>query len=174
MQKTLKYPALIAYIATDGEMHRHLLRVNLIVTVIDKLRDDEQNLLDLESDTLQIVADIYGELNTKIDNQIIAIAEGGRLQKIADKMKDRVVGWQIEIPLRLNYKHTQCNDIFVYPPIQCPDATVRNSDNSYSASVASGGTLVLPDEQTVVYVDGLLVWSGLSVPLNNTVITINL
>lgn len=36
------------------------------------------------------------------------------------------------------------------------DATVRNSDNSYNETVASGGTLVLPDNIYRVYVNGIL------------------
>jgi hypothetical protein len=35
-------------------------------------------------------------------------------------------------------------------------ATVKNSDNSYSTTVASGGTLILPDTTINVYVNGIL------------------
>lgn len=41
-------------------------------------------------------------------------------------------------------------------PVSCDDATVKNSDNSYSNTVASGGTLTLPDITYNVYVDGVL------------------
>jgi hypothetical protein len=36
----------------------------------------------------------------------------------------------------------------------CSPATVRNSDSSYTQSVNSGGTLVLPDSEYLIYVNG--------------------
>jgi hypothetical protein len=42
-------------------------------------------------------------------------------------------------------------------PITCADATVENSDQSYTDTVASGDTLVLPDTEYNFYLDGVLV-----------------
>jgi hypothetical protein len=39
--------------------------------------------------------------------------------------------------------------------IEAPDATVENSNASYTDSVASGGTLVLPDTTFDIYVNGV-------------------
>lgn len=41
-------------------------------------------------------------------------------------------------------------------PVTCADATVRNSDSSYTATVASGGILVLPDTTYNVFIGGVL------------------
>lgn len=38
----------------------------------------------------------------------------------------------------------------------CSDATVTNSDATYSQTVASGATLVLPDTTVDIYIDGVL------------------
>lgn len=54
------------------------------------------------------------------------------------------------------------------------DATVRNSDSSYTASVACGGELVLPAETINVYLDGVLNQSVSGIPLGGTVINISL
>lgn len=56
----------------------------------------------------------------------------------------------------------------------CADATVRNSDSSYSTTVASGATLVLPDETINVYIDGVLNQTGTYIPLDTTSINISL
>lgn len=38
----------------------------------------------------------------------------------------------------------------------CSDATVRNTDSTYSVTVASGGTLILADTVFNFYVNGVL------------------
>lgn len=38
----------------------------------------------------------------------------------------------------------------------CASATVENSDATYSTTVDSGGSLVLPDTTYQIYVDGVL------------------
>lgn len=51
-------------------------------------------------------------------------------------------------------------------------AIVENSDGSYSDTVDSGDTLVLPDETINVYVNGSLNQSATYIPLSNQTITI--
>lgn len=54
----------------------------------------------------------------------------------------------------------------------CDDATVENSTQSYQQTVASGGTLVLPDTDFEVYVDGVLQGSSTVPTLENNTINI--
>lgn len=54
----------------------------------------------------------------------------------------------------------------------CADATVENSTQSYQQTVASGGTLVLPDTTFEVYVDGVLQGSSTAPTLENNTINI--
>lgn len=49
-----------------------------------------------------------------------------------------------------------CEAIAEICPDGCVDATVENSDASYSATVASGGTLILPDTTYNFYVNSVL------------------
>ena len=49
---------------------------------------------------------------------------------------------------------------------------VENSDASYSDTVDSGDTLVLPDETINVYVNGTLNQTDIYIPLSNQTITI--
>jgi len=59
-------------------------------------------------------------------------------------------------------------------PITCADATVENSDQSYSDTVASGGTLVLPDTSYDVYLNGNLKSSFSLITLKNDNINITI
>ena len=52
------------------------------------------------------------------------------------------------------------------------NATVRNSDSSYSTTVACGGALVLPDELITVNVNGIFNQSATYIPLSTTTINI--
>lgn len=67
---------------------------------------------------------------------------------------------------------------FVIPNVTlgggCADTTVENSDTTYSSSVASGATLVLPDTTFNVYIDGALNQSSTIVTLGNETINISL
>ena len=57
--------------------------------------------------------------------------------------------------------------------IVAPDATVENSDASYTDTVASGGTLVLPDTTYDVYVNGVFNQSVNLITLKNETLNIN-
>jgi len=57
--------------------------------------------------------------------------------------------------------------------IVAPDATVENSNATYTASVVSGGTLVLPDTTYDVYVNGVFNQSVNLVTLKNETLNIN-
>jgi hypothetical protein len=56
--------------------------------------------------------------------------------------------------------------------ITAPDATVENSNASYTDSVASGGTLVLPDTTFEIYVNGVLDQSVTLPSITNQIINI--
>jgi hypothetical protein len=47
------------------------------------------------------------------------------------------------------------NPISPNPPVVCDDATVKNSDSTYLETVASGGTLALPDTTYNFIVNGV-------------------
>jgi hypothetical protein len=57
--------------------------------------------------------------------------------------------------------------------ITAPDATVENSDASYTLSIASGGSEVLPDTQYDVYINGVFNQSVNLVTLKNETLNIN-
>lgn len=64
-----------------------------------------------------------------------------------------------------------CADEYIMPSNE--PATVENSDQSYTASVNAGGTLILPDETFNVYVDSVLQQTITIPALSNSTININ-
>lgn len=67
-----------------------------------------------------------------------------------------------------------CGGTYICSGGDCADATVENSDATYSSAVASGATLVLPDTTFNVYIDGSLNQSSTFVTLGNETINISL
>ena len=49
--------------------------------------------------------------------------------------------------------------------VECEPGTVENSDGSYTATVPSGGLLILPDTTYNVYLNGLLVGTETGITL---------
>ena len=66
-----------------------------------------------------------------------------------------------------------CEEIPPYPS-ECLPVTVENSDASYEVAIASGDTLVLPDEEYEIYLDGNIVSTGSFPVYGNEVINITL
>lgn len=54
----------------------------------------------------------------------------------------------------LNSKGSIRTVIYTEPTV-CANATVENSNSTYTSSIASGGTLVLPDTTFQIYVNGV-------------------
>jgi hypothetical protein len=71
-----------------------------------------------------------------------------------------------------NLAGTATDSITITVSNGCADATVENSTQSYIQTVASGGTLVLPDTDIEVYVDGVLQGSSTAPTLENNTINI--
>jgi hypothetical protein len=65
------------------------------------------------------------------------------------------------------------NGYYVLTGGTCADATVENSDVSYTNTVASGGTLVLPDETFEFKIDGVTVATEVEPALSNQTFNIN-
>ena len=71
----------------------------------------------------------------------------------------------------LNSKGSIRTVIYTEPTV-CANATVENSNSTYTSSVASGGTLVLPDTTFEIYVNGVLNTTFTQPTLDNNTINI--
>lgn len=99
---------------------------------------------DIWSDTLEIARSFVAALP---DRPALAVTRGSvSMTKEREFEAERLYGQRMSFTLRVV---TPCDNTAVDPCAdcaeECDDATVENSDQTYSNTVASGGTLALPD-----------------------------
>ncbi len=110
---------------------------------------DSDNQQEIISDCKQIADDFIGWIGTELNDQNISFADSNiTLEMVFDETSDKVTGVLFDIPLRV--RHSNC----IYPTSKviptgdtsnCPDVTVKNSDDSFTTTVSSGDALTLDD-----------------------------
>tara|TARA_R110000868_G_scaffold279203_1_gene539265 strand:- start:12625 stop:14199 length:1575 start_codon:yes stop_codon:yes gene_type:complete len=149
-ENELNYPLMGAFYPS-GSFLRNQTQIQLTIYVADKLYDSWSNLNEVESDTLQICRDIYQVINSSVRWQSIGRVDSCTVTKFIDKGGDGVAGHQMVFQFSLRDREGICNipmenyDFDQIAGSVCYAAIVENSDASYQTTVASGGTLVLPD-----------------------------
>ena len=153
-------------------MNIHTLRIY----VYERINDDRLDVWENANDTSLILRDIRvwwndygsGDINI-VDDPIGTFA--------SDRELDNLVGYYADFRFEIP-SHGRC-DVPVNitptppPPSPCEDATVTNSDETYTETVVSGGVLVLPDTNYIFTVDGV-VQPTITLPtLEDTTININ-
>ena len=135
-------------------MNIHTLRIY----VYERINDDRLDVWENANDTSLILRDIRvwwndygsGDINI-VDDPIGTFA--------SDRELDNLVGYYADFRFEIP-SHGRC-DVPVNitptppPPSPCEDATVTNSDETYTETVASGGVLVLPDTTYNFIIDGV-------------------
>ena len=149
--------------------------------VLDLVNKDNNNRMDVMSDTQQIITDVVNEFNTHpyyIDNAIDTISDIS-FDPIRGAYGGDVDGWKISItlehPVQLSYCSAPVLPIsgFLPPPLET-DATAKNTTGTFEVQIAAGDTKVLDDEiiQIVDKDDNLM--QTISNPLyENITITLN-
>lgn len=79
-------------------------------------------------------------------------------EPFTERFENYMAGWTMTFDVLIPNDMTIC-DTSGYSPF-CQPSTVTNSDQSYTASVASGGILTLPDTTFNVEIDGVQVASS--------------
>ena len=108
----LEYCTLFANI-NNGSIDSHFVNANLVLAVVDKVDTDKGNLLDVQSDTMQILNDIYSVLqySTRWQNWNI-ISDSGNFEKLYDETDSIMAGWSITINLKIKGNIGVCNTAF--------------------------------------------------------------
>ncbi len=119
------------------------------VLCMDLVDSGERNETEVLSDTRQIILDVCAYYRQTHTNSYI-IEFGGSIQPFTERDPERVSGHSLTIRIKQPHDYNLCavpaNAVPVPPIPSCADATVQNaaSNPTYQASVASGGSLVLP------------------------------
>ena len=91
-------------------------------------------------------------------------------EPFTERFENFMAGWTMTFDVLIPNEMTIC-DTSSYSPF-CQPATVTNSDLSYTASVASGGVLTLPNETLNLQIDGTQVATSTYPPLSNQIINL--
>lgn len=204
-EEVVTYPMMNAYYPT-GTMLDNTTPIDLYIVISDKVYKDNSNLNDTESDTLQVLRDVYNIINRSTRWNRIGKVNSAVIDKFIQRGKDEVAGHILKINFRLNDSNSICNipldgydfdgnvvstcepvlifendvlvdtipsgGVYSYTSTTCEDATVTNSDNSYTDTVTSGGTLVLPDTTIDFYANNILQQSVTFATLSSQTINI--
>ena len=167
-----KYPLVTAHYATAG-IRINQDQIQLEINVCDKIYSDwNENLNDVESDTLNIQRQIFNAMQSPRWKQLGRIESASVRKFIADS-KDYVAGHTMTLTFLLRDLNGTCDlpifdyDFGIVGSGGGNSVTVFNSDGSYSVIVDCGGELSLPD---ITY---SVVNSASDVILNDTVPSVN-
>lgn len=119
------------------------------ILVADIAQDNGDDRDEILSDTNQILLDVIREFRlpaTTISRYKYTINDDIALEPFIDDNVDRCTGWLATLEIKVPFDDCASDSPFgVIAPDSCANASVTNSDGSYSVSVSSGGTLNLPD-----------------------------
>ena len=122
---------------------------NFNVLCMDLVRSGEENETEVLSDTLQILLDVISYYRQQHDQNYI-IEFGSNIQPFTERDPDMLAGHSITVSIRQPFNYSECAIPFSGAPAPlvptCAAATIQNASSSptYQASIASGGSLVLP------------------------------
>ena len=112
--------------------------------------DNEQDVLNTQ---FQVLNRIYQQmLHGQLFSELIQIIGDPTCEPFTDRFENKLAGWTMTFDVEIPNEMTICGDSI---PSNCLDAFVQNSDGSYEAPVASGGTLILPDTTYNFIVNGV-------------------
>lgn len=134
-------------------MNTHTLRIY----IYERINDDRLDVWENANDTSLILRDIRVWWNDYGTDDILII-EDPVGQFGCDKELDNLVGYFADIRFEIP-SHGRCSVPVTVTPIvagTCLEGTVENSNATYTDTVASGGTLILPNTTYNIFVNGIL------------------
>jgi hypothetical protein len=166
--KDEKYPVVFVEPVSDLEdLNTNQFSIN--VYCVDIIQKDRANLNTIVSDCQLILKDLYVYYINDMDAQLDVVGTS-TMTPVNNFDSDYVAGWVMSITFEVS-TYGACeipmNPIEPNPPIVCEDGIVENSDGSYTATVPSGGLLILPDTTYNVYLNEVLVATEMAVTLGN-------
>lgn len=179
----VQYPLMVATLQPGG-LTEEAVRVNVIITVCDKYNHSNyRQINEVHSDCLSICNDLNVTFRQYRWTEFADVLTEINTDPFINEGQDMVAGWTMSIAFSVFNEGDWCSipyddydfeNGYVIPGPVCDDATVENSDASYTATVASGATLVLPDTDFEIYLDGVLATSISQPTLGTNTINITL
>lgn len=141
------YPAIYCNI-TAGSMDDFYTNLTIDLYACDKVEDDNRELFDVESDTIQYLRDLYEVIkNSQRWKSFSKVSSPTTVtRKYEDRLQDLTTGWGFSISVGIKSDSGVCGlPIDGYPSggETCSPVTVLLNGEFY-ASVPSGGTIDIP------------------------------
>ena len=156
------YPLMVATLQ-PGNLGDGFVQVNVIITIADKYNLQEyRQINEIHSDCLSICNDIKITMQQYRWTEFSDINFTISTDPFIQRSQDMTAGWSMNVSLNVFDDGNWCDlpmDNYDFengnppPSGDCAVATVVNSDGSFSTTVASGATYVLPDTTFNVYVN---------------------
>ena len=171
-----QYPLMVATLQPGG-LGDGFVQVNIIITIADKYNLQEyRQINEIHSDCLSICNDIKITMQqyrwTEFSDINFTIATDPFIQR----SQDMTAGWSMNVSLNVFDDGNWCdlpmddydfeNGTSIHSN-DCQHAVVVNSDGTFSRSIASGDTYILPDTTYNVYLNEELVATETAVTLSN-------
>lgn len=161
----VEYPMMVATLQ-PGSLGDGFVQVNVIITICDKYNIQEyRQINEVHSDCLSICNDIKITMQqyrwTEFSDINFTIATDPFIQR----SQDVTAGWSMNVSLNIFDDGNWCDlpmDGYDFengnppPSGDCYPAIVTNSNGSFTQSIPSGDTYILPDTTFNVYVDEIL------------------
>jgi hypothetical protein len=149
--KDEKYPVVFVEPISDLEdLNTNQFSIN--VYCVDIIQKDRANLNSIVSDCQLILKDLYTYYVNDMDAQLDVVGTSS-MTPVNNFDSDYVAGWVMTITFEVaSYGACEIPMNPIVPvEVECQDGSVENSDGSYTATVPSGGLLVLPDVRLLVF-----------------------
>lgn len=151
-----KYPVVFVEPVSDLEdLNTNQFSIN--VYCVDIIQKDRANLNSIVSDCQLILKDLYVYYRNDMDIQLDVVGTS-TMTPVNNFDSDYVAGWVMSITFEVS-SYGACeipmNPITPEPPVYCEGGSVENSDGTYTATVPSGGLLILPDTTYNFIVNGV-------------------
>jgi len=158
------YPLMCCYVTGNG-FNKITVPITINIIIADKFfkTGRQGNLNDTESDTLQVVRDVYEVISKSPRWQNLGKITGSTANKFLEKGADESAGWVLQISFTLYDNQSICDlpmigyDFEESGDMQvCADVLIINSDGSFSYTASSGETYTLPDTTINIFYNGVL------------------
>ena len=169
-----QYPLMVATLQ-PGSLGDGFVQVNIIITIADKYNLQEyRQINEIHSDCLSICNDIKITMQQYRWTEFSDINFTLSTDPFIQRSQDMTAGWSMNVSLNVFDDGNWCDlpmDDYDFengnPPISgdCLPALVVNSDGSFSQSIPSGDTYILPDTTYNVYLNEELVATETAVTL---------
>lgn len=100
--RVCKFGLMVCNVSAAPSFNRVTTNIPLNIAVADQVAQDQSNLKEVESDTLQILRDIYNVIRNSPNWQAFCVIESANVPiKFKDKSADEVAGWQMQLVLKM-------------------------------------------------------------------------